>query len=83
MRSFLHRDYAGYWYFGVVSALYVSFPSCSVHVTLLILKALTTLERWFNRRRDTVMGIAFTRASLGGVIFPIMVRCLSREVSFG
>ncbi|KAF7557994.1 hypothetical protein G7Z17_g280 [Cylindrodendrum hubeiense] len=38
---------------------------------------------WFNHRRGAAFGILFTGSSIGGVIFPIMVSTLIREVGYG
>lgn len=44
--------------------------------------AFTSLHGWFNRRRGAAFGIVFTGSSTGGVVFPIMVSHLIREVGF-
>jgi MFS family permease len=47
---------------GGSSSAFVSTPSLSV------------LSHWFQRRRGTAIGIAMTGSSLGGIIFPLMLR---------
>ncbi|KAF2805191.1 MFS general substrate transporter [Mytilinidion resinicola] len=43
----------------------------------------TCLAGWFNHKRGAAFGISFTGSSLGGIIFPIMVSHLIRNVGFG
>ncbi|KAF2503373.1 MFS general substrate transporter [Lophium mytilinum] len=45
--------------------------------------SVTCAAGWFNKNRGAAFGILFTGSSLGGVIFPIMVSHLIREVGFG
>jgi MFS family permease len=58
-------------------------PTLRSRVGPLTLLAITAAAGWFNRKRGTAMGIAFTGTSLGGVIFPIMVSRLISKVGFG
>lgn len=38
---------------------------------------------WFNRRRGLAVGVLYTGASIGGVVFPILVSRLLQDVGFG
>ena len=40
------------------------------------------MRGWFDKRRGAAFGIASTGSSLGGVIFPIMLNHLVKEVGF-
>lgn len=43
---------------------------------------MTCVAGWFNHRRGTALGVVFTGSSIGGVVFPIMVSHLIREVGY-
>ncbi|KAL1988396.1 hypothetical protein VTN96DRAFT_10079 [Rasamsonia emersonii] len=43
----------------------------------------TSVSTWFHHRRALALGVTVSGSSLGGVIFPIMVDHLVREVGFG
>ncbi|KIM99327.1 hypothetical protein OIDMADRAFT_127322 [Oidiodendron maius Zn] len=45
--------------------------------------ALSATSGWFNKKRGAAFGALSTGSSLGGVIFPIMVSRLIREVGYG
>ncbi|KAL7918329.1 major facilitator superfamily domain-containing protein [Trichoderma austrokoningii] len=45
--------------------------------------AVTAALGWFNQRRGTAIGILFTGSSFGGIIFPIMISHLIRNLGFG
>ncbi|OPB37938.1 Monocarboxylate transporter [Trichoderma guizhouense] len=45
--------------------------------------AVTATLGWFNQRRGAAIGILFTGSSIGGIIFPIMISHLIRELGFG
>ncbi|KAM6537994.1 hypothetical protein FALCPG4_003885 [Fusarium falciforme] len=59
---------------GVCSALGVS---------AIFQPALSTIHAWFDKNRGAAFGILSTGSSMGGVIFPIMVSRMIREVGFG
>jgi MFS transporter, MCT family, aspergillic acid transporter len=42
-----------------------------------------SLPGWFDKKRGAAYGIVATGSSIGGVIFPIMIRRLIPEVGFG
>jgi MFS family permease len=44
---------------------------------------MASVAGWFNRNRGAAFGIVFTGSSTGGVVFPIMVSHLIRNVGFG
>jgi MFS family permease len=44
--------------------------------------AINVIHGWFNKKRGAAFGILATGSSLGGVIFPIMVSRLIRQVGF-
>lgn len=50
---------------------------------LTVVPAVTCVAGWFNHRRGAAFGILFTGSSIGGVIFPIMLSYLIREVGYG
>ncbi|KIX04843.1 uncharacterized protein Z518_05714 [Rhinocladiella mackenziei CBS 650.93] len=57
---------------------------CSaIGVSAIFQPAIGCIHGWFSRRRGAAFGILFTGSSLGGVIFPIIVSHLIREVGFG
>jgi MFS family permease len=45
--------------------------------------SMSALSTWFHKNRALAFGVAVSGSSLGGVIFPIMVEHLVREVGFG
>ncbi|KAH6657801.1 major facilitator superfamily transporter [Truncatella angustata] len=56
---------------------------CSaIGVSAIFQPALNTIHGWFNTNRGAAFGILSTGSSLGGVIFPIMVSRLLREVGY-
>ncbi|CAM1508849.1 Fc.00g025880.m01.CDS01 [Cosmosporella sp. VM-42] len=57
---------------------------CSaIGVSAIFQPALSTIHAWFNTKRGAAFGILATGSSLGGVIFPIMVTRLIKEVGYG
>ncbi|KAK1243447.1 hypothetical protein MKX07_004075 [Trichoderma sp. CBMAI-0711] len=57
---------------------------CSaVGVSAIFQPALNSIATWFTTKRGAAYGLLATGSSLGGVIFPIMVRRLIDEVGFG
>ena len=52
-------------------------------LTLLVSAALNAIHGWFSTRIGAAFGVVATGSSIGGVIFPIMVTRLIREVGFG
>ncbi|KAJ6121569.1 hypothetical protein N7512_004034 [Penicillium capsulatum] len=56
---------------GGVSGALVTFPS------------LVVLSHWFNRRRGMATGIAMVGASLGGIIFPLILRATIESLGWG
>ncbi|KAM0323732.1 hypothetical protein ACHAQA_008669 [Verticillium albo-atrum] len=57
---------------------------CSaIGVAAIFQPALAVIHGWFNVNRGAAFGILSTGSSLGGVIFPIMVTRLIREVGYG
>ncbi len=48
-----------------------------------ILQAMSCISTWFFKNRALAFGVVASGSSLGGVIFPIMVERLVREVGFG
>lgn len=67
-----------YWHFllaqGVCSALGAS---------MIFYPAIGCVSTWFHRRRAFALGIMASGSSLGGVLFPIMIRRLIPRVGFG
>ncbi|KAL7906101.1 major facilitator superfamily domain-containing protein [Trichoderma velutinum] len=45
--------------------------------------AVTATLGWFNHKRGAAIGVLFTGSSIGGIIFPIMISHLIRELGFG
>ena len=70
---------------GDLPALYVSlkFLCSPFNSNRLTVSAVTCVAGWFNRKRGAAFGILFTGSSIGGVVFPIMVAHLIRNVGFG
>ncbi|KAK9447082.1 major facilitator superfamily domain-containing protein [Limtongia smithiae] len=57
---------------------------CSpIGASMLFFPAMTSCISWFFKRRALAFGVIASGASLGGVIFPIMVTRLVSEVGFG
>lgn len=50
---------------------------------LLEIPTLTAITHWFDKRRGTVMGLAISGSSLGGVIMPIVTSTLLNNTSLG
>lgn len=50
---------------------------------LTIILAMAAVGTWFKKRRALAFGIMVSGSSLGGVILPIMVQRLIREIGFG
>ncbi|KAI5806161.1 major facilitator superfamily domain-containing protein [Geopyxis carbonaria] len=67
-----------YWHFvlaqGIVSA---------VGASLCFYPAVGCVSTWFHARRAFALGIVASGSSLGGVIFPIMIRRLIPRIGFG
>ncbi|OAQ98949.1 hypothetical protein LLEC1_00580 [Akanthomyces lecanii] len=56
---------------------------CSaIGVSAVVQPAMSAIHGWFSKKRGTAFGILATGSSLGGVIFPIMVSRLIRQVGF-
>lgn len=55
---------------------------CGVGGSLLMTPLVATVGHWFNHRRGVALGLATTGGSLGGVIFPIMLRRLYTSVGY-
>jgi MFS transporter, MCT family, aspergillic acid transporter len=55
--------------------------SCHTHTDHSV--GLSATSGWFNKKRGAAFGALSTGSSLGGVIFPIMVSRLIREVGYG
>ena len=73
------------WCLGNLPALYVSLEilCSSFNRNSLTLSGITCVAGWFNRKRGAAFGIVFTGSSIGGVVFPIMVSHLIRNIGFG
>jgi MFS transporter, MCT family, aspergillic acid transporter len=57
---------------------------CSaIGVAAIFQPALACIMGWFDKKRGVAYGILSTGSSLGGVIFPIMVNRLIRQVGYG
>ncbi|KAM5527622.1 monocarboxylate [Fusarium oxysporum f. sp. phaseoli] len=57
---------------------------CSaIGVSAIFQPPLNCIHGWFNLKRGAAFGILSTGSSIGGVIFPIMVTHLIREVGYG
>ncbi|KIW20635.1 hypothetical protein PV08_01211 [Exophiala spinifera] len=57
---------------------------CSaIGVSAIFQPAFTSVQGWFSKRHGAAFGVLFTGSSAGGIVFPIMVSHLIREVSFG
>ncbi|KAH6666525.1 major facilitator superfamily domain-containing protein [Plectosphaerella plurivora] len=57
---------------------------CSaIGVAAIFQPAISVIGGWFNKKRGAAFGLLSTGSSIGGVIFPIMVTRLIREVGFG
>jgi MFS family permease len=55
----------------------------SIGASMLFYPASSCLATWFMKKRAVAFSIAACGSSLGGVIFPIMVRRLIEEIGFG
>ncbi|EXJ96412.1 hypothetical protein A1O1_01538 [Capronia coronata CBS 617.96] len=57
---------------------------CSaIGVSAIFQPSFTCVLGWFTRKRGLAFGILFTGSSVGGVVFPIMISRLIREVGYG
>ncbi|KAJ9144716.1 major facilitator superfamily transporter protein [Pleurostoma richardsiae] len=57
---------------------------CSaIGVSAIFQPSVTCVAGWFNHKRGAAFGILFTGSSIGGVVFPILVTHLIRDVGFG
>jgi len=57
---------------------------CSaIGVACIFQPGLNTMVGWFNKKRGMAYGILSTGSSLGGIIFPIMITRLIRQVGYG
>ncbi|RGP64699.1 transporter mch4 [Fusarium sporotrichioides] len=57
---------------------------CSaIGVSAIFQPALSVIHGWFDSKRGAAFGILSTGSSIGGVIFPIMVTRLIKQVGFG
>jgi MFS family permease len=57
---------------------------CSpIGASMVFYPSMSALATWFHKNRAAAFGVAVSGSSLGGVIFPIMVEHLVREVGFG
>ncbi|KAF4339304.1 monocarboxylate transporter 2 [Fusarium beomiforme] len=57
---------------------------CSaIGVSAIFQPALSTIHGWFDKNRGAAFGLLSTGSSLGGVIFPIMVTRLIKQVGYG
>lgn len=62
----------------------LSFSVCGgIGSALLMTPLVAIVGHWFNRKRGMAMGTATTGGSLGGVVFPIMLRELYGKVGYG
>ena len=50
--------------------------------SLLFTPAIASISHWFYRRRGLATGLAVTRGSFGGVIFPLMLQKLFQEIGW-
>lgn len=67
-----------YWHFILAQGL------CSaLGASMIFYPAMGCVSTWFHRRRAFALGIMASGSSLGGVIFPIMLRRLILGVGFG
>lgn len=51
--------------------------------TVMTCLAVSTIGGWFKKRSALAFGVVSTGSSIGGVIFPIMISHLIREVGYG
>ncbi|KAB5583438.1 major facilitator superfamily transporter [Coniochaeta sp. 2T2.1] len=57
---------------------------CSaIGVACIFQPGINTIPSWFNEKRGAAYGIMSTGSSLGGIIFPIMITRLIRQVGYG
>ncbi|CAI4215868.1 unnamed protein product [Parascedosporium putredinis] len=57
---------------------------CSaIGVAAIFQPAINVIHGWFDKKRGAAFGIVATGSSIGGVVFPIMVSRLIREVGYG
>ncbi|KAI9162723.1 MFS general substrate transporter [Paramyrothecium foliicola] len=57
---------------------------CSaIGVAAVFMCAITTISEWFTKRRGLAFGVMATGASVGGVVFPIMISNMIRTVGYG
>lgn len=69
---------------GTVGALYGSFLLMSLGWgSLTVTTISTTLAPWFKKRQGTATGLAFTGASVGGIVCPPLLVWLSAHIGFG
>lgn len=65
-------------------SIFLSQSICSpIGAGFLLYPALSAVNTWFFKKRAFALGITISGASLGGVIFPIMVEQLVLKVGFG
>ncbi|PKS12587.1 hypothetical protein jhhlp_000795 [Lomentospora prolificans] len=58
--------------------------ACSgIGVSAIFQPSLNVIHGWFDKKRGAAFGIVATGSSIGGVIFPIMVRRLIQELGYG
>ncbi|KAH7303926.1 major facilitator superfamily domain-containing protein [Stachybotrys elegans] len=57
---------------------------CSaIGVAAVFICAITVISEWFSTRRGLAFGVMATGASVGGVVFPIMISNMIRTVGYG
>lgn len=62
---------------------FLAFGICGgIGVSLLMTPLIAVVGHWFNRKRGTALGAATVGGSLGGVVFPLMLRSLYEKVGF-
>lgn len=56
--------------------------ACGIGSSLLMCPLIATVGHWFNRKRGMALGLATAGGSVGGVIFPIMLRSLYSTIGY-
>ncbi|KAG8807403.1 hypothetical protein FRC17_004480 [Serendipita sp. 399] len=75
--AFLTAECSQYWHFLLCQGIGIGFASGVIFPPTLGL-----MSQWFHKRRATAFGITACGTSLGGAVFPIMIRFLLPSVGF-
>lgn len=56
---------------------------CGIGVSLMMTPLIAVVGHWFNQKRGLATGLASMGGSVGGIVFPIMLRNLYSKVGYG